>query len=141
MSLERWLGIEGNANLIFLSLSYLFLFLVLGLVYLDLRKAEKKMEAWLKLELPDLKGRPQRFTLKKEVVIGRSPTSDIFLSDRRVSLRHARIYLKNNHFYLEDLNSTNGTFVNGLPVKAPYCLEIGDKIKIGPYIFYFEARK
>lgn len=141
MNLERWLGIETGTNLIFLSLSYFFLFLVLALVYLDLRKAGKKMDAWLELEPESPKGNPQKFFLEGEVVIGRSQESDIFLSDRRVSSRHARIYLKDERFYLEDLGSTNGTFVNGLPIKAPYRLEVGDKITIGPYVFFFEARK
>lgn len=141
MSLERWLGIEAGTNLIFLGLSYFFFFLVLVLVYLDLRKAGKKMEAWLELEPEDPKENPQKFNLEGEVVIGRSQEADIFLSDRRVSSRHARIYLKDDHFFLEDLGSTNGTFVNGLPIKAPYRLEIGDKIAIGPYVFFFEAKK
>lgn len=99
------------------------------------------MEAWLELEPQDPKESPRKFTLEGELVIGRSQEADIFLSDRRVSSRHARIYLKEDHFFLEDLGSTNGTFVNGLPIKTPYRLEIGDKITIGPYVFFFEARK
>jgi len=141
LSLERWLGIEAGTSLIFLGLSYFFLSLVLVLVYLDLRKAGKKMEAWLELEPQNPKESPQKFFLEDEVIIGRSQESDIFLSDRRVSSRHARVYLKDEHFYLEDLGSTNGTFVNGLPIKVPYRLEVGDKITIGPYVFFFEARK
>ncbi len=141
MNLERWLRIEDSANIVFLSLAYFFLLLVLVSILLDLRKARDKMEAWLELEPQDPKENPQKFTLEGEVVIGRSQEADIFLSDRRVSSRHARVYLKDNHFYLEDLGSTNGTLVNGLPIKAPYRLEIGDKITIGPYVFYFEAKK
>ncbi len=141
MSLDRWLATDNAVNLVFLSAAYLFLFLVLVFISLDWRKAGKKMKAWLELEPQKVGEEPQKFFLEGEVIIGRNEKADIFLTDRRVSSRHARIYQQEGYFYLQDLGSTNGTFVNGLPVKAPYRLEIGDKITIGPYVFFFEASK
>lgn len=64
--------------------------------------------------------------------IGRRPHNDIVLNHPGVSGRHARIGATDNDFYLEDLNSTNGTQVNGQPVRKHY-LQHGDVICIARY--------
>ncbi len=65
-----------------------------------------------------------------EVILGRSPECDIILPDRQVSRRHARIFRVDDTYYIEDLGSKNGTWVNGEPVHGPRRLEDGDEIQI-----------
>jgi hypothetical protein len=64
------------------------------------------------------------------VLIGRDPQNDIVLDDRRVSRKHAEIRLRLGRYTLYDLQSTNGTYVNGRRV-AEKVLDDGDKISIG----------
>ncbi len=65
-----------------------------------------------------------------EVIIGRSPECDIILPDRQVSRRHARIFRRGDQYFLEDLGSKNGTWVNGQPVQDPVPLQDGDEIQV-----------
>jgi hypothetical protein len=68
---------------------------------------------------------------KPAVSIGRSAENDIRLADLKVSSRHAVIRQEGGRFILEDLGSTNGTFVNGEQVAAPRLIGQGDRIQIG----------
>ena len=73
----------------------------------------------------------QRWRLdKSEILIGRVPESDIILPDRQVSRRHARIFRRGEVYYIEDLGSKNGTWVNGHPLHGVRALEDGDEIQI-----------
>ena len=64
------------------------------------------------------------------VVIGRSHTVDLCLSDPDTSRRHAEIVCAAGHFVVRDLGSTNGTWVNGSEIQE-YTLKPGDRIEIG----------
>jgi sigma-B regulation protein RsbU (phosphoserine phosphatase) len=77
------------------------------------------------------------FPLEREaVILGRQQDSDICLPGRAVSRRHARVIRAGIGFIIEDLDSSNGTFVNGrrLAPHAPSPLTPGDKLQIGPYV-------
>ena len=84
----------------------------------------------------DLAGKP-------ETVIGRDPGCDVQVSHPAVSKRHARIITAPGVHgrVLEDLGSTNGTFVNGeaVPAGTPHALVAGDVIRIGPVRLVFSA--
>lgn len=69
------------------------------------------------------------------ITLGRKETNTIILDDQYVSGNHAKIYERNGQYILEDLNSTNGTFVNKEPIKGKRYVEIGDQIKIGSLLF------
>jgi putative peptide zinc metalloprotease protein len=70
--------------------------------------------------------------LTKEVsMMGRDVTNDVVLGDAEVSRQHARITRTPAGFVLEDLGSTNGTFVNGERLAAPRVLNAGDLIGVG----------
>lgn len=82
----------------------------------------------LVLEGPD----PGRriFVDRPELIIGRDESCDLIIPERQVSRRHARLWLDNDHYFLEDLGSKNGTFVNGQEIKAPRALQDGDEIQV-----------
>jgi putative ABC transport system ATP-binding protein len=71
-----------------------------------------------------------------ELTIGRFPDCDIVLEGRTVSRHHARIALKRNSWYIEDLGSINGIFVNDRPVLCSV-LKDGDSIAIGGHILQY----
>ncbi|MGD8568563.1 MAG: FHA domain-containing protein [Gammaproteobacteria bacterium] len=70
------------------------------------------------------------------ISIGRKHENDIQLNDLTISGRHALISRAGDNIYLEDLNSTNGTLVNGNYV-SKYALKHGDIIQVGHHIFTF----
>jgi serine phosphatase RsbU (regulator of sigma subunit) len=74
----------------------------------------------------------------RELVLGRQPDVDVMLNAREVSRRHARIYYSGESYLLEDLESSNGTFLNSAPLKGRIELHEQDQIGIGPYLFRFE---
>ncbi len=71
------------------------------------------------------------FPLSPTTIIGRSPDSDIALNDNFLSGAHAQLQLRGDEWLLEDLNSTNGTFVNGFEVRGATSINDGDVIRIG----------
>ena len=71
---------------------------------------------------------------QNEVVIGREESCDISITDPIISSRHARLIYRNTHWWIEDLMSTNGTFLNDERVEAPAILINGDELRIGKNI-------
>src|SRR6266481_4465521 len=69
----------------------------------------------------------------KEIVVGRSSDLDMVLVEEMVSRKHARIAYENDAIVIEDLGSTNGTFVNGEKIKRAQLKE-GDRVLIGTSI-------
>jgi diguanylate cyclase (GGDEF)-like protein len=67
-----------------------------------------------------------------ELVIGRSPTADFRLTDEGVSRRHALLMHTRGHYFVQDLNSSNGTFLEGRRVKRAPLME-GDLVQFGPH--------
>jgi pSer/pThr/pTyr-binding forkhead associated (FHA) protein len=73
-----------------------------------------------------------------QAVIGREEGLDIVLQDPEASRRHARIGRQAGQFFVEDMGSTNGTFVNGLQITVPQILNPGDSIGIGQTALVFQ---
>jgi hypothetical protein len=80
----------------------------------------------------------ETFEIGPGLVIGRALASDITIDDSYASGRHARLYDRDGHVYIEDLNSTNGTYVNGARVHAQQELRSGDVVRIGDAELRFE---
>jgi hypothetical protein len=77
------------------------------------------------------------FTVNGGVTIGRSPQTDIPIEDRFASGRHARIYERDGFSYVEDMGSTNGTYLNGNRLDSPELLQTEDRIRIGDTEFRY----
>jgi hypothetical protein len=77
--------------------------------------------------------------LGHEIVVGRGSTGHVTIDDPMLSRRHIRIDLSGTEPILEDLESRNGTQLNGRPVEGPTPLEDGDRIRIGTQELVFLA--
>ncbi|HEX9681913.1 MAG TPA: FHA domain-containing protein [Acidimicrobiales bacterium] len=69
--------------------------------------------------------------LTEEITIGRTAGCGITLDDGYVSNMHARLFRRDSAIYVEDLGSTNGTYVNRKRVTAPTILRRGDRLQVG----------
>lgn len=91
------------------------------------------------LEGPD---RGRTYPLEKScVIVGRHPNCDIVLDVGAVSRQHARIVRSDSGFFLEDLHSRNGTFLNEQPVHGRQPLKEGDRIRICDLVFSFHEQE
>jgi pSer/pThr/pTyr-binding forkhead associated (FHA) protein len=97
------------------------------------RKAAKGGDALVVLEPKDQKG--QRYTITDEVTMGRAAGCTVTLSDNYASQHHARVFRQDEALQVEDLGSTNGTYVNGAKVTTAMPLKRGDRLKVGATVF------
>ena len=138
---------------IFLALLYLFFLRVLRAVWMELRepkpapvpgpapaavpapsgrsrKPRQDGERLVVLEPPDFQG--QEFPLGEELTVGRAGGCGVMIPDDTfVSQLHARVFRRDGDLYVEDLGSTNGTYLNDKKITAAVAMRKGDKLKIG----------
>jgi pSer/pThr/pTyr-binding forkhead associated (FHA) protein len=79
------------------------------------------------------------YDLDGEIVLGRGDRAEIRLEDPFASSRHARIYEQGNTIVIEDLGSTNGTYLNEELLETARPLHPGDRLRIGDSEFAFEV--
>jgi len=78
------------------------------------------------------------YDLSDGALLGRGDQADIRLEDGFASSAHARLIPQGDVMVLEDLGSTNGTYLNGEQLRGPQPLHVGDRIRIGDSEFSFE---
>ena len=129
---------------------YVFIIAVVRSLYLDLLPRERRVKAdsakaarlkkattpWLKV-MSEGKTASKRYNLRSETIIGRDAGCQICLDDEFISQLHARVVDNQGRYILEDLGSTNGTYVNGRKINYPVDLRHGDRIKIGGTLMEF----
>ncbi len=81
------------------------------------------------LEPAELKGRT--FPLGEEVTLGRAAGCQVTIDDTYASQIHARVFQRDTQVYVEDLGSTNGTYLNRRKVTGPMVVQPGDRLQIG----------
>jgi hypothetical protein len=79
------------------------------------------------------------YDLDGDIVLGRGERAEIRLEDPFASSRHARVYEQGNIMVIEDLHSTNGTYLNEELLETPRPLHPGDRVRIGDSEFAFEV--
>ena len=142
----------------FLAVLYLFLFWVSRSALRELRKTgapapeatgfhpigaggrAPATDAWLVALSGGGLQANERYDLFGGLSIGRSGEADVRIEDRFASSVHARIYSRGAQYYVEDLNSTNGTYLNGAQLHGEAELSDLDQIKIGDTEFRFELQ-
>lgn len=86
----------------------------------------------------DAKGKKSTFALReKPILIGRSTKAHVTISDELASSTHCSIYLKDNCVFIEDIESKNGIFLNGIRVYKQR-IYLDDKVKLGSSYLYFD---
>jgi hypothetical protein len=147
----------------FLAVLYLFLLWVVRSAMRDLARSGGGAAAAEPVEAPrpsrkEKRGRDQRagasprlqvvaamghepgttFDVREGAVFGRSDGADIRVEDPFASSAHARIFDRGGFMYLEDMGSTNGTYLNGRQVKSAERLKMADTIRIGDSEYRYE---
>jgi FHA domain len=152
----------------FLAVMYLFLLWVARSARRDLRGSPAVRQETLTAQAPpdatgmysasalgpvDYAGRAPRLVVERapgheegmiydldgDLVLGRGDAAQIRLEDPFASSRHARIYEQGNSVVVEDLHSTNGTYLNEELLQTPRPLHPGDRVRIGDSEFVFEV--
>ncbi|MFN8039680.1 MAG: FHA domain-containing protein [Acidimicrobiales bacterium] len=81
------------------------------------------------LEPPDQRGRS--YPLGDELSVGRAAGCQVTIDDTYVSQIHARVFARDGQFLVEDLGSTNGTYLNRKKVSGPMVMQPGDQLQVG----------
>ncbi len=115
---------------------YIFLAWALSTVLQDLRQQGARISTQKKpgitIFIKILHGiESQRFFTQSEIMIGRDSHCDLSLIDETMSAHHARLSHHHGQWWLEDLNSTNGTFLNREKLNTPAVIISGDEFKCG----------
>jgi hypothetical protein len=81
------------------------------------------------VEPPEQKGRT--YDLVDEMTVGRAAGCQVVLDDNYVSQLHTRVFRRDGQLMVEDLGSTNGTYLNNKKVSGPMAMKAGDRLRVG----------
>lgn len=131
-------------KIIIIAIVYIIILFALKIMYKDIKSGGSRRTSSRKktfgLEVVD-PGNNQNLRkgsvipISREVTIGRRDDNSVIMREGYVSGHHARIYLRNTEYIMEDLNSTNGTVLNDQKVEKKVYIKSGDEIKIGSAVF------
>ena len=132
---------------VFILIIYIFIINIIRLIYLDIRSintdSSETDSSYLKVinRLDTLDFRMQEYyPLIDELSIGRNTKNDIVIKDKVVSKNHAHIFYEDGLYFIEDLNSSNGTYLNGEQIDEIIELRDSDRIGVGFVQFLFVNR-
>jgi hypothetical protein len=137
-----------------LVLLYLFFFRVIRAVWAELKspppadvvpaaERRRRRPARVRTSAPLRQGEPQlvvveppeqrgrSYVVVDELTVGRAASCRILVEDSFVSQLHARVYTKDGQLLVEDLGSTNGTYLNRQRVQGPMVMQRGDRLQVG----------
>lgn len=118
-----------------LATLYLFLLLVMVAAWRELRPAsvERRRQAQLEVLEPARASLAagERIGVVSGATVGRGRTSHVRIDEESISTRHAVIRQERGRWWVDDLNSTNGTYLNGVRVSGSAPLQSGDVLQVG----------
>lgn len=130
----------------FVLIVYMFIISVVRLVYLDIsdsKRRENTSGGFAYLKLINLRRNLdfkmyESYSIRESALIGRSKRCQVYIDDPYLSKNHARIFLHDGLFYVEDLGSTNGSYLNGRKLPShPVRIKDSDKLSFGNISFIF----
>jgi len=129
-------------RILFTLALYAFLYWAFSVIWRDLRGRTQELthDSIPALLITPLDGPAEEVTRfqTSEVILGRDPLCHLSVSDETVSARHARFTYQQNQWWVEDLNSTNGSYLNGERLTARAVLVPGDELRCGQLTFRIE---
>lgn len=122
-------------RLLFVMLSYIFVGWIGYTIYNDLRlgvfgrgeNTVPPITLTAKLEQITI----EKQFVNREIILGRDPACDLSVEDETISLRHCKLSFHHKHWWVEDLASTNGTFINETMIVTPIVITDGDLLRLG----------
>lgn len=132
---------------IFIILIYFFIYSIIKLIYMDIRGLSfvtTNEKAYIEL-INDLEEIPylikEYYLLNRELDLGRGINNDIIIPDAYVSKQHLKIVKRDKKYYVMDLNSANGTYLNEKEVLRDGELKDGDIIRVHNVEFKFREKR
>jgi len=122
-------------RILLVILAYAFIGGVGYLIYKDLKSTVYQQEL-VAIPLIIMQVNMDQQTITKrfsqpEIILGRDPSCDLILDNSKISLRHSRVTFHDKHWWVEDLDSTNGSFLNNVSIDTPTVITNGDQLKLG----------
>jgi len=142
--------ISSLVKYIFVTTIYVFIFAIIRMIFKDIRGMVSREEFVAIQSSPILRvvakdGRDNTsarndYALDKmKNTVGRSANCDIQIGDLLVSNKHFCIWFEDEEWRIRDLNSRNGTYLNGQRIEEPYLLDDGDRVRVGEMEFEFRV--
>lgn len=130
---------------IFIGLIYYFIYHIIKLIYLDINRINQMQKRQFNSPYLKLVNRKESldfdiqefYDLKDVITIGRNKENDIQILDKFMSSQHLKITMDEEEYFLEDLGSVNGTYLNGEQIQDVMKLKTGDRIGLGQVEFLF----
>jgi pSer/pThr/pTyr-binding forkhead associated (FHA) protein len=138
---SNYAAVVRPLQVLVMVIAILFFFRVLRVASVQARSPEevtkgRRRGSTLGLEyIEPLPRAGERLDVERAVTIGRSPDCDVVLNDTYLSSRHARVANDGGDLSIEDLGSTNGTYVNQELIKGRVQLDRGDIVQVGGVLF------
>ena len=143
MSFSKMVG--AVFGIVFIIILYVIIYYALKIMYKDVKNGGRRrrpqrthgsygLEIINSGEASGLK-EGSIIPIRSDISIGRKEGNSIVMADQHVSGKHAQILVRNNGLFLEDLNSTNGTYLNGRKLKGRAKLSNKDEIRIGSGVY------
>lgn len=130
--------ISGIFKYVIIILLYIIIIVALVIMYRDIRKPNRQSKRLKAYALEVVKSENKRdlpigavIPVDDLIKIGRKNDNNLVIEDEFVSSYHNKIYMRQENLIIQDLNSTNGTYVNSNKIKGEALLKVGDIVRIG----------
>ena len=132
-------------RVLFLVLTYIFVGWIGYTLYKDLqahfRVNKDNLAAPITLQAVINDEPVENQYVKPEIILGRDPDCDFTIPDETISLRHCKLSFHHKQWWANDLNSTNGSFINDALIDSPIIITEGDELRLGKILIIIQINQ